>query len=44
MGKDIISEVKFAGAHAAISVTRQGTSPAMPYRNEIEYFLAECDV
>ncbi|MBQ8165335.1 MAG: ribokinase [Clostridia bacterium] len=40
-GKDIISAVKFASALAAVSVTRPGTSPAMPYREEIDAFLAE---
>ncbi len=38
-GKDIISAVKFASALAGLSVTRTGTSPAMPYREEIDAFM-----
>lgn len=35
-GKSVKDAILFANALAAISVTRQGTSPAMPYREEIE--------
>jgi len=35
-GKDIETAIKFANVTAAISVTRRGTSPAMPYRDEID--------
>ena len=35
-GKSVRDAVSFANALAALSVTRRGTSPAMPYRGEIE--------
>lgn len=38
-GKDIVSATIFANAAAAISVTRIGTAPAMPFRDEINSFL-----
>lgn len=38
-GKTIIQAAKFANALAALSVTRIGTSPAMPYREEIDRFI-----
>ena len=38
-GQDIIHAVEFANATAALSVTKVGTAPAMPYRNEIEHLL-----
>ena len=42
-GKNVKDAILFANALAAISVTRQGTSPAMPYREEIEKMLkGEC--
>ncbi len=42
-GKSVRDAILFANALAAISVTRQGTSPAMPYRDEIEKMLkGEC--
>lgn len=40
-GKDIWESARFASALAAISVTRYGTTPAMPTREEIEAFLKE---
>lgn len=41
-GKDIWESAKFANALAAISVQRLGTTPAMPWREEIDEFLKEC--
>jgi ribokinase len=38
-GRDLISAASFASAAAAISVTRIGTAPAMPFRSEIEELL-----
>ncbi|MGB9857414.1 MAG: ribokinase [Dictyoglomaceae bacterium] len=40
-GKDLISAVYFANAVAALNVTKIGTAPAMPYREEVEKFLKE---
>ena len=40
-GKSIRDAVLFANAVAALSVTREGTSPAMPYRHEVEEFIKE---
>ena len=33
--------VRYASAVAALSVTKVGTAPAMPYKEEVEKFLAE---
>ncbi|HEY8889094.1 MAG TPA: ribokinase [Clostridium sp.] len=38
-GKDIFEAAKFASAVGALSVTKIGTSPAMPYRKEIDEFI-----
>ena len=38
-GRDIVQAVAFANATGALSVTKVGTAPAMPYRNEIEQLL-----
>lgn len=38
-GKDIFEAAKFANAVGALSVTKIGTAPAMPYRKEIEEFI-----
>jgi len=38
-GRDIVQAVAFANATGALSVTKVGTAPAMPYRNEIEPLL-----
>lgn len=40
-GKDIWESAKFANALAALSVQRLGTTPAMPWREEIEQFMKE---
>lgn len=40
-GKDIWESAKFANALAALSVQRLGTTPAMPWREEIDQFLKE---
>jgi ribokinase len=40
-GKDIMQAVVFANAAAAISITRSGTSDAMPDRAEINKFLTD---
>jgi ribokinase len=39
-GRDVVEAVRFGCATAGISVTRQGTAPAMPARAEIEALLA----
>lgn len=39
-GMDIVRAVEFANATGALSVTKIGTAPAMPYRDEIENLLA----
>ena len=38
-GKDIWQAADFANALAAISVQRLGTTPAMPWRSEIDEFM-----
>ena len=40
-GKDLWESAKFANALAALSVQRLGTTPAMPWREEIDAFLKE---
>ncbi|MBD2813178.1 ribokinase [Xenorhabdus sp. Flor] len=40
-GKEILSAVRFAHAAAAIAVTRHGAQPSVPWRSEIDAFLAE---
>ncbi len=40
-GKDEWEAARFASALAAISVTRMGTTPAMPTREEVDAFLKE---
>ena len=40
-GKDILSAVMFGNATASIAVSRPGTAPAMPKREEIESLLAK---
>jgi len=37
--KTIIEAAKFANALAALSVTKIGTAPAMPFREEIERLM-----
>jgi len=39
-GLNIIDAAKFANAGAALSVTKIGTAPAMPFREEIENFIS----
>jgi ribokinase len=38
-GQDIKQAVQFANATGALSVTKVGTAPAMPYRDELEHLL-----
>ena len=38
-GQDIFEAARFASAVGALSVTKIGTSPSMPYRDEIEEFI-----
>lgn len=38
-GLDVVQAVRFANATGALSVTKLGTAPAMPYRDEIEKLL-----
>lgn len=38
-GRDLARAVAFANAVGALSVTKLGTAPAMPYRDEIEHLL-----
>lgn len=40
-GKDIFEAVKFANCVASISVTRQGASPSMPTREEVDRLYTE---
>lgn len=40
-GQDFSAAVRFACAAAALSVTRSGAQPSVPWRGEIEAFLAE---
>ncbi|MBR2570764.1 MAG: ribokinase [Clostridia bacterium] len=40
-GKDIFEACRFAAATAALSVTKMGTTPAMPTRAEIDGFLKD---
>ncbi|REF25522.1 ribokinase [Xenorhabdus cabanillasii] len=40
-GKEILSAIRFAHAAAAIAVTRHGAQPSVPWRSEIDAFLAE---
>lgn len=39
--KDLLEAICFAQATAALSVTKIGTAPSMPYREEIDTFLAD---
>jgi ribokinase len=39
-GRNVIDAVRFGCATAGISVTRAGTAPAMPSRQEIDALLA----
>ena len=36
MGKDAIEAIKYANIASSISVTRSGTVPSLPYRNEVD--------
>jgi ribokinase len=38
-GKDLAAAVEFANCAAALQVTKVGTAPAMPYRDEVEKLL-----
>jgi ribokinase len=38
-GKDIEAAIRFANATAALCVTKPGTAPSMPYREEVEALL-----
>ena len=40
-GKDTITAVRFAVCTAALSVTKVGTAPSMPFRHEIQAFLTD---
>jgi ribokinase len=40
-GKDFFEAVKFGNIAGALSVTKLGTAPAMPYRDEIELYLKD---
>jgi len=39
-GQELVKAVAFSCAAAALQVTRLGTAPAMPYRGEVDAFLA----
>jgi ribokinase len=39
-GSSIVDAMTFANSVAALSVTKIGTAPAMPYRDEVETFLS----
>jgi ribokinase len=36
MGKDVIEAIKYANVASSISVTRSGTVPSLPYKNEVD--------
>jgi ribokinase len=38
-GKDLFAAAEFANVVGALSVTKLGTAPAMPFRNEIDAFI-----
>lgn len=40
-GAGLVDATRYANAAAAIAVTRHGAQPAMPFRDEVERFLAE---
>lgn len=40
-GKNLVEATYFANAVATLNVTKIGTAPAMPYRNEVECFLKD---
>lgn len=40
-GKEIKDAIRFASACAAISTTRLGAQPSLPYRKEVEEFLSQ---
>jgi len=40
-GKTVVDAVAFANAAAALQVTKFGTAPAMPYRDEVERLLTD---
>ncbi len=40
-GMELKKAVRYASAVAALSVTKMGTAPAMPYAEEVEKFLSE---
>jgi len=40
-GKTILDSANFAAAAAALSVTRLGAQPGLPWREEVEHFIAE---
>lgn len=42
-GKKLDEAVKYAHAAAAISVTRAGAQASIPWRNEIEQFMAKTE-
>jgi sugar/nucleoside kinase (ribokinase family) len=39
-GLDLVSAAAFANAAAALQVTKPGTAPAMPYRDDVNAFMA----
>lgn len=43
-GKDIFEAARFGNAAGALSVTKYGTAPAMPYRHEIDKFLESTEI
>lgn len=40
-GRTMLESAKFASAVAAIAVTRQGAQPALPWRKEVDEFIAK---
>jgi len=38
-GKNLVEATYFANAVASLNITRIGTAPAMPYRNDVENFI-----
>ena len=43
-GKELMDAAKFANVVGALSVTKMGTAPAMPYRKDIDEFIEQNNI
>jgi ribokinase len=43
-GLSLVQAARFAGAAAAISVTRAGAQPSLPYRREVDQFISQASL